>query len=228
MHFAALLAAVLLAAAGAEDPSLDVARSLATQAQSEYDLGHFAAALKSYEQLYQLKPVTSVLFNVAQCHRKLGQLKEAADLYRSFLIHADPESREAAKAQELLGQVEDALRQQEAVARAAPQGTAPLATAAARPAPEWQWPRQQQEKPPPPPPPPSHKAAYVLGGVAVAALGAGAMLGLQSKSAASQLASPHPQDQAQTLLDDHKSKAKVADLLFALSGALLLGAVIAW
>ena len=233
MHFAALFASVLLAAAGAEAPSTDAARSLANQAQTDYDLGHYDAALKGYEALYKVRPVAGVLFNVAQCHRKLGQLKEAADLYRSFLVHADPESREAARAQELLTQVEDALKQQEALARAAPQGTAPLssknepraAPAAAVPTPQIVYVQQPQA----PPAPPSHKTAYVLGVTTVAALAAGAFFGVSSKNAASSLASAlHSTADADALANKHELDAHLADLFFIGAGALALGTVIAW
>lgn len=230
MHFAPIFASLLLAAAGAEDPSTDVARSLANQAQTDYDLGHYDAALKSYEALYKVRPVAGVLFNVAQCHRKLGQLKQAENLYRSFLVHADPESREAARAQELLLQVEEALKQQEMVARAAPQGTAPLSVKRepmSAPAPAVATPEVVYVQPPQAQP--SHKTAYVLGSVAVAALAAGTVFGLSSKSAAHSLASSmHSAGDVNALANTYKHNAKLADLLFAGGGALALGAVIAW
>ena len=234
MHFAALFFSVLLAAAQTQDSSLDRARALGKEAQTSYDLGHYQQALKQYEELYQLKPVAAVLFNVAQCHRKLGQLHEAANLYRSFLVHAEPESREATKAQELLAQVEEALNQQEAVAKAAPQGTAPLsaAKAEARPAATgWPPPPSVVYLPQqlPPPPPPSHKTAYVLGGTAVAALAAGLILGLSAKNAASSLTSSmHTNAEANALADTHERDAHLADLFFIGAGALALGTVIAW
>lgn len=225
-------AAVLICmAAQAEEPALDRARALAAEAQTAYDLGHYDAALKRYEELYQIKAVAGVLFNVAQCHRKLGQLKEAADLYRSFLVHADPQSGEAAKAQELLVQVESALKEQEAAARAAPQGTAPLSPKETQPAPAAavQWMAPPVVYLPQPAPPPSHKAAYVLGGTAVAALVAGVVFGLSSKSAANSLSSGiHSHADANDLADKHEKDAYLADILFGGAGALGLATVIAW
>jgi len=238
MHRTALLAAVLLLAPAARADDLERARSLATEAQTAYDLGHYETALKSFEELYKIKPVAGVLFNVAQCHRKLGQLKEAANLYRSFLVHADPESREAAKAQELLAQVEETIRQQEAVAKAAPQGTAPLPTAP-RPEPAT-WPQRPAPAPAPaaalpappppaPPPPPSHKTAYVLGGTAVAALATGIAFGLSAKNAASTLTSGiHDNATVTDLTHTHEKNAHIADLFFAGAGVLTLATVIAW
>src|SRR5438874_1850687 len=100
------IATVLAAGARAEEDPAERIRTLSRQVQVEYDLGHYEAALQHSEELYKLKPVPGVLFNVAQCHRQLGHLKEAARLYRSFLNHADPASTEAVKAQDLLAQVE--------------------------------------------------------------------------------------------------------------------------
>ena len=236
MPWTALVAALLLAASARAEEPLERARSLATEAQTEYDLGHYEAALKSFEELYKIKPVAGVLFNVAQCHRKLGQLKEAANLYRSFLVHADPESREAAKAQELLAQVEETIRQQEAVAKAAPQGTAPL-PAAPKPEPAaWPPPKPVPAAAAPiviyqpaPAPPPSHKAAWVLGGTAVAALAAGAVFGLSAKNAASSMTSGiHDNASVNDLEHTHDKNAHIADLFFAGAGVLALATVIAW
>src|SRR5437762_8546402 len=182
MRIAILLVALAFAARAQETPRADRIRTLSDQLQIEYDLAHFEKALGIAEELYRLKPTAGVLFNVAQCHRKLGQFKEAATLYRSFIARADPASPEAVKAQELLGQVEALIKQQEAVARAPPQGTSPLK-------PEWQ-PRPQPVAPPPvPPPAPSHKTFYVLAGISAAALAGGVVMGLGSKSAASELTS---------------------------------------
>src|SRR3954451_10172096 len=179
MRLAMLVLALSLASRG--DDTATRIRTLSDQLQIEYDLAHYEKALTIAEELYRLKPTAGVLFNVAQCHRKLGQFKEAAALYRSYLARADPASPEAVKAQELLTQVEDLIKQQEMVAKAPPHGTSPLPAEAVKPAP-----------PPPaqaPPPPPSHKTFYVLAGVSVAALAAGVVFGLGSKNASSQLTS---------------------------------------
>src|SRR4051812_16057712 len=219
MRIAILVFALALAVRG-EDTSTRI-RTLSDQLQIEYDLAHYEKALTIAEELYRLKPTAGVLFNVAQCHRKLGQFKEAAALYRSYLSRADPASPEAVKAQELLTQVEALIKQQEATAKAQPHSLSPLPAEALKPTP-----------PPPaqaPPPPPSHKTFYVLAGVSAAALAAGVVFGLGSKNASNELTSQkHGQAEAESLANDVEKKALVADGFFILAGAFGLGAVIAW
>ena len=83
--------------------------------------------------------------------------------------------------------------------------------------------------PPVPPPAPSHKTFYVLAGISAAALAGGVVMGLGSKSAASELtSSKHALSQANSLADTVKVKAVVADGFFLLSLGFGLGAVIAW
>lgn len=233
-----MLVVLVLCAAPAR--AQEVPRALLSDAQAEYDLGHFKPSLDLFEKLYKLKPIPGLLFNIAQCHRKLGELDAAANTYRSFLVKADPESREAERARDLLTEVEDAIRTERKAADAPPHGTAPLpatdqpvkvaAAPAAPPPPAAKLPPAWAvTRPAPPPPAPSHKAAFVLGGAGLAALAAGAVLGLKSRSAGNDLAgSLHSGAAAASLADAKKSDAKVADVLFALGGAVALGAVIAW
>jgi tetratricopeptide (TPR) repeat protein len=228
-----VLAAIVIAAsaARAEEPSSDRVRFLAKETVTQYDLGHYQAALKAAEELYQLKPTPGVLFNVAQCHRQLGHLKEAAHSYRLFLSYAEPESNEAVKARDLLAQVEAALKQQEAAVRAQPQGTAPLKATP----PEWQTrPAPQAALPtvvyvPQPAAAPSHKAAYVLGVTTIAAVATGIAFGMASKNAANSLTSTiHSHADASDLAKTHDRDAHIADLCFAGAVALGLATVIAW
>src|SRR5437763_2646304 len=128
---AILIAAVALSRPGVAlpqpVPAVELARSLYETGQRQSDLGHFADARQLFESAYEAKAAPALLFNIAQCHRKLGDLRKAASLYGSFL-RADPENRSAPIAQDLLQQVEEAL-QGETSARPAPPQALPAATA---------------------------------------------------------------------------------------------------
>ena len=91
---------------------LDEARAAVESATSEYDLGHYKDALGHFEKAYRIKRVPALLFNIAQCHRMLGELKEAASVYRTFLVK-DPESKHVEQARTLLAQLDDALNRQQ-------------------------------------------------------------------------------------------------------------------
>jgi tetratricopeptide (TPR) repeat protein len=67
-----------------EEPT-DRAKELFTEGNEHYNLGEFAKALPLYKQAYRVKPLPAFLFNIAQCHRKLGQHVEAIAMYQSYL-----------------------------------------------------------------------------------------------------------------------------------------------
>jgi hypothetical protein len=97
------------------------AKALFVEGQSEYDLGHFKEALVFFEKAYKKKAVPALLYNVAQCHRMLGDLKAARATYRSFLTNA-PDSPVAPAAREKLAEVEAALSAQFKVQSSLPTG----------------------------------------------------------------------------------------------------------
>jgi tetratricopeptide (TPR) repeat protein len=53
-----------------------------------YDLGEYQPALEAFKDAYRLVQDPVLLFNIAQCHRKLGQVAEALSFYRSYLRRA--------------------------------------------------------------------------------------------------------------------------------------------
>src|SRR5579883_2391709 len=50
-----------------------------------YRRKQYAEALAKYRQAQALEPTPNLLFNIAQCLRKLGKLEEALGLYKQFL-----------------------------------------------------------------------------------------------------------------------------------------------
>jgi tetratricopeptide (TPR) repeat protein len=69
-------------ASGTEAARLREAREHYEQAVAHYNLDEFAPALAEFREAYRLKPDPSFLFNIAQCHRKLGETDAALDFYR--------------------------------------------------------------------------------------------------------------------------------------------------
>ena len=95
-------------AAGAPRDESRRALALFTEGQREYNLGHFAAALPLFEQAYKVNPLPQLLFNIAQCHRQVGNLSQARRLYQNFLDQR-PDSQYAQVARDKLREVEKAL-----------------------------------------------------------------------------------------------------------------------
>jgi len=95
----------------AADDELPRAKSLFTQGQREYNLGHYPEALALFEQAYKIKPLPELLYNIGQCHRLLGNLEQARRVYQNFL-YAVPDSPHAEAAAEKLHELDEALKAQ--------------------------------------------------------------------------------------------------------------------
>ena len=105
-----MLVAVLLASSGAAsagDPRLDAARAHSQEGDAYYKLEKYANAIAEYEQAYLAKPDPSFLYNIAQCHRLMGNGPEATNFYRRFLKDA-PNAPNRAIAEKHIRDLEDA------------------------------------------------------------------------------------------------------------------------
>jgi len=248
---AALLVLVLAWGARADEASDAKARQAYAEGKAEYDLGHIAKALEAFENAYRYKPVPALLFNIAQCHRLLGDLKSAAMTYRAYLRN-DPSSPQASKAKELLEQVEEAMERQTKAQSAPPLGLTtptqpapapapPPAAAAPTPAPA-PAPAPVVEAPPkivpavtrapaaavaaqpaPAPVPRQRLWSYVAGGAALAALAGGTVFGLKANSAASALQST-PHDRAYLDKQEPQIRSDASKATALLAGGVILAA----
>lgn len=109
-----VMPALAQAAGGGPGDAETRARQYFAEGTVAYDLGEFQKALQAYGEAYRLAPKPALLFNVAQCHRQLGQHERAAFFYRRYLFLAGQDAPNAGLARELLAEVE---------ARAARKGT---------------------------------------------------------------------------------------------------------
>jgi tetratricopeptide (TPR) repeat protein len=81
------------------------ARRRFDQAEIDYRAGHYAEALLKYQAGYAAKPLPGFLINIAQCQRRLGDLKTARATYREFVLVA-PDSRLVPEVQALIRQLD--------------------------------------------------------------------------------------------------------------------------
>jgi tetratricopeptide (TPR) repeat protein len=84
------------------DPDEVKARSLVKEGGTAYDLGQFTKALELYTEAYKLKALAGFLFNIAQCHRQLGNFKDAAFFYGRYIDNSSPKEPNVERARELL------------------------------------------------------------------------------------------------------------------------------
>jgi tetratricopeptide (TPR) repeat protein len=88
---AATLLVVSLAGTGgarAADPKAEQARAHFQQGDTFFKLDKYPAALQEFEQAYLAKQDPSFLYNIAQCHRLMGNRVEAIRFYKRFLNDA--------------------------------------------------------------------------------------------------------------------------------------------
>jgi hypothetical protein len=125
------------------------ARAAFEEAEAAFRSGGFGAALAAYQRAYEAKHLPGFLFNIAQCHRHLGNHERAVQLYRRYLS-ADPATANRAVVEDLIAEEQ---RRMDPAPAARPAATAPPPLALAPP------PAASAPSPPPPaaaaPPSPS-------------------------------------------------------------------------
>src|SRR6185369_13201085 len=88
---AVTLLVVLIAAAGvarAADANSEKARAHFQQGDTYFKLDKYPNALQEFEQAYLAKQDPSFLYNIAQCHRLMGNRVEAIRFYKRYLSDA--------------------------------------------------------------------------------------------------------------------------------------------
>ncbi len=120
MRFArrCVLAIVLVAtAARADDAATTEARAHFERGKRLYEVAKFQEALEAFTAAYETKALPDILFNIGQCHRRLGHWDAALFFYRGFLSYQADDSPDRAEAERLMKEVE-AAKAAQAVAAA--------------------------------------------------------------------------------------------------------------
>jgi tetratricopeptide (TPR) repeat protein len=92
-------------ALGAPNAAEREARRHFAEAELSYRGGHYAEALAKYQAGYAATPLPGFLVNIAQCQRRLGDLKTARATYREFVLVA-PDSRLVPEVQTLIKELD--------------------------------------------------------------------------------------------------------------------------
>lgn len=86
--------------------------------QKHYNLSEFGEALREFKEAYRIKDDPAMLFNIAQCQWKLGDLRTAVHSYRAYLrMGKDPPNR--AEVENRIQDLENRLKSDEDVRRSA-------------------------------------------------------------------------------------------------------------
>jgi tetratricopeptide (TPR) repeat protein len=109
-------------------------RALFEQAETKFNLGRFEEALADYQAAYEVEPLPAFLFNIAQCHRNLGDYERAKFFFRRYTT-LDPRSPNRAAAERLIVEMDKLAAGQVGEGERAPEAsTASLAVPPPAPA----------------------------------------------------------------------------------------------
>jgi tetratricopeptide (TPR) repeat protein len=113
---AAILTALMLAGGGgvarAADPNAEKARAHFQQGDTYFKLDKYAQALQEFEEAYLAKQDASFLYNIAQCHRLMGNRVEAIRFYKRYIADA-PTAANRPVAEKHIRELEAALGAEE-------------------------------------------------------------------------------------------------------------------
>lgn len=115
-RFAAVMtAAVLLPslAAAATSEAEREARTHFQAGEARFKAGAFDEALAEYQKGYQAKPLPGFLVNIAQCQRRLGDLKSARATYQKFVLVA-PDSPLIPQVRSMMAEIDALLEKEQA------------------------------------------------------------------------------------------------------------------
>jgi tetratricopeptide (TPR) repeat protein len=121
----AILATALVATTAFAQPKkasraeMDRAKKTYSEGASAYQLGRFDEAVKKFEDAYRVTSFPTMLFDIAQCYRRLyettrdlAQLRKALDIYKAFLRQAPANASKRPAAQELVPRLERTLTEE--------------------------------------------------------------------------------------------------------------------
>ena len=91
-----------------------------------FDLSEFDEALADFKVAYRNKPDPVFLYNIGQCHRKLGHTEEAINFYQAYLRRA-PDAKNREEVERRIAELQS-LRGAESAAIAKPNGGEPRAS----------------------------------------------------------------------------------------------------
>jgi hypothetical protein len=101
---------------------LEQARALHHEARQDYDLGEYQNALEKFKRAYRLHEDPTFLFNIAQCHRQLGDKQAAIRAYRTYLIKT-PDAANREQVRDMIGKLEKQLAEEQSAKNGPPTGT---------------------------------------------------------------------------------------------------------
>lgn len=89
----------------ADEAPVDQAKASYREGLKRYNLGEYRQALEHFKSGYRLHDDPVLLFNIAQCHRHLGETGDAIRSYRAYL-RMNPEATNRADVERFISELE--------------------------------------------------------------------------------------------------------------------------
>jgi tetratricopeptide (TPR) repeat protein len=116
------IALIVLLAAVAHAENRQLARDFYKEGSRLYDVTDYRGALEAFKKAYVNYEEPTLLFNIAQCHRYLGEKTEALTFYKTYL-RKSPNAPNAEDVRGLIKELESALEGERRAKNAPPAGT---------------------------------------------------------------------------------------------------------
>jgi tetratricopeptide (TPR) repeat protein len=98
------------------------ARQAFTEGRQHFDLGEYKEALASFKEAYRDFEDPTFLFNIAQCHRQLGDKEQAVRMYRTY-VSKRPDAPNAEEVRRTIATLQEAIDKERASRASPPTGT---------------------------------------------------------------------------------------------------------
>jgi tetratricopeptide (TPR) repeat protein len=126
----ALVPALALAAAPSPTQAdVEEARALFKRGQAYYNIDEFRQAADLFKQAYVRHPDPTFLYNIAQCHRKMGEVDEALSYFRKYL-KSSPNAPNRPEVERRIKELEEAQVAEMKAREAPPTGIVPPGSSA--------------------------------------------------------------------------------------------------
>lgn len=177
-----------------------------------YRSGDFNKTIDLLNEAYALEPQSVLLYNLARAHEGIGNNDAAIETYEKFLAQ-EPNAKDRGAIEQRLATLRRQRDERLALEK----------RSTAQPTP-------QPVEPPPVERAPHRRSVlpYVVGGVGVAGLAAGAVFGLMANSKRDDAVAAPGQRDAIDLEDQAKSRATLSNVSFVVGGVLLAAGVTWW
>lgn len=104
-----IVALLSFATAARAQDDVSLAETIFEAGRAYYEQGNYEKALEQFEEAYRLDPQPEILYNIGQCHERLGQFEGAIEAYQAY-IDESPGAEDLQAVTEKIKMLDEKLR----------------------------------------------------------------------------------------------------------------------